>query len=428
MQVSRKHIILSLVVFLAALPGFSDAGKTGRFLASIGVEEQMSVYPQLLSLYIQYNPNLGLALNMGVDREVLAKKINGIVTETNYFAEAVERFGKVYDEKRAAFYLQWVATDLGRKITEMEKLSSAPDAAYLIMAYGAVIGQSPPSKKRIELVTRLARRTGGGREASELIYQIESGVVAGLREKLQDEVHIRPAVQSPNQALLDDAVLTSSLYTYQNATDEELAEYVAILEHKDMVWCLDQLGVVFRDLVYTVSREVGLISAPFFKDSSRRFVVAFDGLDYTISRIELEGFTVAFPKSPNLQQESIPSDDGVVPMSIYYTSYDDLATSFYASTSTYPQAVVDRKSPYDFLDDVVVGMIGQDKVLVEKRTISMGTIPGYEIRLSVYNGMMLMRSMVFLEDDVLTQITFFAPAYIHFHPKSDEFFQAFDLN
>ena len=428
MQVSKKCIVLSFLLLSVACDGFSDAQKAERFLTSIGVEAQTQAYPQLLSLYIQYNPNLALPLHMGAGRDALAEKINSIITGTNYFKETVDRFGEVYDEKRVAFYRQWVQTDVGRRITEMEKLASTPEAAYMILAYGATLGQSPPSDKRIELVTRIAQFTGGGAEASELVYQIESGVVAGLWEKLGNDVYIRPAAQTSNEALLDDAVVTSSLYAYQNATIDELVEYVKVLEHKDMEWCLDQLGGVLKNLMFAVSREIGLVGASFFRDSAQHFTETFERLDYSQSHIELEGFTVAFPKPPTLQEESLPSEDGVTLMSIYHASYDEIATSYYASTSTYPQSAVRDKSPNSVLDEVVTGMVGQDKLLIDRKTISLGAIHGYNVLMSAYNGMMLMRSMIFLQDNVLTQITFFAPAYIHFHQKADEFFSAFFLN
>ena len=425
-MIDKKRLGATLLAaIIVSSVAYTDPQQTEDFLSLIGVEDQMASYPQLLGIYIQYNPNLALPLNMGSDQDALAEIINEKIDTTDYFAELISRFDKVYDKERTNFYRKWAETDVGGKITEMEKLASAPEAAYMIMAYGAAISQNPPSERRIELVTQIAKRTGMGQEASELIYEIEAGVEVGLRESLGDVVYIHPATQSSNKDLLDSAVITSALYTYQQATDKELSEYVSVLDHEDMVWCLDHLGASSKDLVYSKAKEIGAASATYFEKTAKEFGDTFDRLDFGHSQIELGRFLVSFPKKPLLQQESIPSADGVIPMTIHYTSFDEIGTAFYASTSTYPPSVVQDKSLYEVLDEVVIGMVGQDKALISQETISKAGIPGYKILLSVYSGMMILRSVILLEDTELTQITFFAPAYIHSHPKVDEFFSSF---
>lgn len=51
--------------------------------------------------------------------------------------------------------LTWLDSDLGQKITAVEKANTTPGVMQAIEEYGNSLKKTPPSKKRIDLVQRL---------------------------------------------------------------------------------------------------------------------------------------------------------------------------------------------------------------------------------------------------------------------------------
>ena len=139
-------------------------------------------------------------------------------------------------DMRAA--LNWLRSDLGRKITTLEEASSAPDALEKMNAYAKGLPNNPPPKSRLNLIKRLDSATHSSEIGIKLMESSMLSLMGGLeamqpkesqmgKEQLeQSMVAQRPALQKSFQ----EQATSSFLYTYQSLSNAELKRYVSFLE------------------------------------------------------------------------------------------------------------------------------------------------------------------------------------------------------
>ena len=134
--------------------------------------------------------------------------------------------------------LNWLRSDLGRKITALEEASSAPNALEKMSDYAKNLHSNPPPKSRLNLIRRLDSATHSSEIGSKLIETSMLGLMGGLeamqpkerqmgKEQLEQSVAAqRPALQKSFQ----EQATSSFLYTYQSLSNAELKRYVSFLE------------------------------------------------------------------------------------------------------------------------------------------------------------------------------------------------------
>jgi type IV pilus assembly protein PilP len=149
-----------------------------------------------------------------------------------------------YDEKRLLATLQWFRSPLGKKISQLEVRSSAPEASQEIAKFTAELKKKPAGKGRLALVQRLDKATSATEfpvqtnldsfrslmKAVDAIVPPEKRLKEGQLEKLVNDM--RGELQTP----LRETTLVNMLFTYRTLQDDELRQYVEFAESDSGRW------------------------------------------------------------------------------------------------------------------------------------------------------------------------------------------------
>jgi hypothetical protein len=123
-------------------------------------------------------------------------------------------------------------TPLGQKMRRLEALSIGPQAAPELRRYAAALRQHPPRPARAELVERLMdgrHDVDFGLQARSEIWKAATRVLAGRELTAEEQARFDQAVET-ERPQLRRATLTQCLFTYRQATDHELEQYIALQE------------------------------------------------------------------------------------------------------------------------------------------------------------------------------------------------------
>ena len=422
-----RLIIAVIVSVIMTFWAGSEEIDVEEFLTRIGVEQQVEIYPDLLSLYVYYDPNIAVAYNNIAYQEEVEEIIQRRIYETDYFAYVVEGFKSRFDEKRVTSYYHWVVSPVGEKITQMEMGVSNLNSAFEILEYGGYLEQNPPEDERVRLVQKIINIAGGQDKASSAIDEIRKGLYTGLQETVGNET---PTVRfgiGEEQQTTNEMLLTTFLFTYREATNEELQEYVTVLEDQDTRWILDVLHTIYVEMVNTLCREIAIETGPYFRKASSEILSQMEKLDFESYRLSHNEFDVFFPTEPEKMVQEIPTTGESLDITIWQVIFDDLGANFLVSFNRYPKELVETQSAYTLLDNAVYGMLGDDKILISNDRISLNGTPGYDIRAFTHNGMLTVRNTVYLAGDRLFQVIFYGPTYIADQQKIKDFFRSFRI-
>jgi hypothetical protein len=140
-------------------------------------------------------------------------------------------------DMRAA--LAWLDTDVGKRITHAEELSSSPDP-QLMRAFAEGLKTKPLAATRAKTIAELISATGAVRSAATMAETMALGVALGLdslqpRERRVGEAMLRSRVRQampPDkmQALFGEQMPIIFGFTYRDISDADLAAYVAFLK------------------------------------------------------------------------------------------------------------------------------------------------------------------------------------------------------
>lgn len=422
----KKKLAVFALVLTIPFALFADRNEISEFLELAGARAAVAAYPQLFDLYIQYNPNLAIPINMGDNRDEAGRLMYSMIHERDYFELLVDTFAGYYDSKRAASYRRWAETELGSRIVAMEAEASNEAAAYNVLAYQQTLNQNPPTASRSAIIERIAELAGSGAAATELINQIEAGVFDGLTRGIAPGIYVKKPAPAVSQDILDESVLLSYHYAYREASDQELEAYLSFLEERDTRWFLDSLDMAQKSLVRETAAAIASAAAPYFESAAIRINERFDTLPFKEVVNEGDGWRVEFPGAVTEQSEDITSEYGTVPIRYSFVAIEDLGSTFYVSVSNYPESLFQDKTDEEIFASSIEGMLGYENVLTDKSQLRVGNAYGYNVVASAMNGMMQFRCYVLLNRKDLMQALFYGPAYLLDHPAVERFFASYE--
>lgn len=437
MNAARICLVSVILAASASTQLLADEEKVADFLTLIGVREQIELYPELLTAYVQNDANLAVALyDPHVGTEV-AEMANRIISETDYFGLVVKLFAKTYRPEKTTVYRKWLRSAEGKKINNMEKESTSVDSIVGAMTYGSVLEQNPPSAERRQIIRDLAFVSGASRDTVVAVASIARGIHDGLSEIVGTSIPLVGAAMtdpgSPDpmddtdMGLLDETVLTTFFYMYRGASDEELEAYLRVLEHVDTQWVLNALNQVYAAAIRDVSARIGRECAPLFAQASRTLLSRVEDLRYESSIRHGGLFVLSFPADPTKAVQTIPSEAGNIEVTMYSTEYTDIGITLFAAFNEYPGSVLAKRSDVEVLDGAVSGMLAQGRTLADKQEIELSGHPGYAVRITAANGMLTLRSNVFLVGKSLVLVSYYGPTYTADLPAVGRFLSGFQL-
>ena len=128
----------------------------------------------------------------------------------------------------------WLRSPLARKIVALEIASSEPGTEQKVGAYAATLKTYPPTNRRVELLQRLDWATAATEISADLVAAVSRGITMAVSAAGPVEQQLRPGqiedrvvqVRARAYGALREAHMASTLYTYRELEEEELAAYV----------------------------------------------------------------------------------------------------------------------------------------------------------------------------------------------------------
>lgn len=252
-----KTISALLIAALVALPALADEKErlTQEVMHASGLKRQIAQIPPGILLGLEQHP---------MPRE-LHDALLATMTKA-YSASSIEQkvvsvFREQLDVKTMTDALEWLNSDLGKKITKLEEAASSAEGYDAIQSYGQQLQRSPPPEKRLKIAQQMDGATRATEIAVTVIEAGELGIALGLDallpadeqeglESLLEQV----ASDRPNlTAGLRDLNIVGFLYTYQNLSDEELVRYLNFLK--------SETGIKYQEAATTGLKEALLQAA-----------------------------------------------------------------------------------------------------------------------------------------------------------------------
>jgi len=245
----RAALVLSLAVTILSVSLYSDLSAetasneslAADFMALSGLDHQIQQMPRW---YASFLDQVFANIEMGGHR--IPGRMKHMVRQTflnaldaNVMQEEVRRrLGRELPEQVAKPTVDWLRTDLGRRITALENEASSPDSAIQQAAFAMQLQIEPPLPERMQLTRRLEEATGTSDQAVEgwetVAVALGIAMAAGMpnaRPDGKDILRERLAKLRPDmKVLLLQASLRHMLFTYRTLTDEQLRHYVEFLE------------------------------------------------------------------------------------------------------------------------------------------------------------------------------------------------------
>lgn len=228
-----------------------------------GVESQMqSVRPQIIdglgSAEFDLPPDdlarLQQVINTHFADELLREQSLGILRER-------------WDDRHSRTTLDWLNSELGRRITALEEYASTPEGVEEMKGFGAELQAAPPRPGRVELLDRLNQAFDGTRLAVDttlamaLAVAVAANAVSPAEQQL-DGPTLRERIEAGRGLMtqqMQQVLVVYYLFTYHDLQDEEIAAYADFLESAAGYWYVDALSAAYLQPV--MSRSLGLSAA-----------------------------------------------------------------------------------------------------------------------------------------------------------------------
>ena len=133
--------------------------------------------------------------------------------------------------------MPWYDSVTGHRISALQLRSNTPEAVTALKAYGAVLVKKPPSAARIKLVRDLDQAIKATDLLVDITVNVTAGVLAGIAVVQKNDGRAQVAQMRAQLAQLrkkvrpeiEQSLYVNFLYTFREATDAQLQEYVKFL-------------------------------------------------------------------------------------------------------------------------------------------------------------------------------------------------------
>jgi hypothetical protein len=207
-------------------------------------------------------------------RRVLNDAFSPKVIQTHVYKRLQSEMDQVVMKRS----LEWLRSDLGRRITSMEEAASTAPALKEIEAYGKQLKTMPASSLRLTLARQVDFATHWTEANLEIQEATAFSIAAALDATLpdgqrqgQDRIRILMDRQRPKwREALQDVTITTVLYTYQRLSDQELERYVEFLESDVGREYTNRTNAALKDALYVSIERVSQSLANILKPPDRR--------------------------------------------------------------------------------------------------------------------------------------------------------------
>lgn len=238
-----------------------------------GLEQQIQQIPQqVLADFEKTGKKLPAA-----QYQTLRRLLNEAFSSKNIGTHVYKRLQDELDPVAAKRSLEWLRSDLGRKITKLE-IASTAQSLKSIEAYGKQIKTTPPPSERVALVRQLDFATHATEVGLNIHEAMSFSVAAAMDATLpdeqrqgQDRLRILMDRQRPKwRQDLQDFTMVWMLYTYQTLTNHELERYVEFLETDTGREYTNSANIALQDALYVAIERISHALVDVLKPPDRR--------------------------------------------------------------------------------------------------------------------------------------------------------------
>jgi hypothetical protein len=268
-------LLSALLLFASAAAAATDREASLKDLMKLsGLEQQIKEIPQqVLTGFDKDGKKLPSSQYQRL-RRVLNDSFSPKIIQTHVYKRLQTELDPIVMKRS----LEWLRSDLGRKITKMEEAASTTSALKEIDAYGKQLKAMPASALRLTLARQIdfaSHSTEANLEIQEATaFSIAAALDAMLPDEQrqgQDRLRILMDRQRPKwREALQDLTITTVLYTYQHLSDQELERYVEFLESDMGREYTNTINAALKDALYVSIERVSQSLADILKPPDRR--------------------------------------------------------------------------------------------------------------------------------------------------------------
>ncbi|HET7874257.1 MAG TPA: hypothetical protein VFN71_01930 [Methylomirabilota bacterium] len=154
------------------------------------------------------------------------------------------RFRADYDAEHVAAALTWFRSPVGRKMARLESQAAAPDAAPALREFESELAAKPPSSERFVLINRVAEAQNQPDFFFDAVRGLAGGIAKGvdrvqateLASRLYELEQTAGTLAGQTRAYIDRETFILLLFTYREARDAELDQYMRFLRSDAGRW------------------------------------------------------------------------------------------------------------------------------------------------------------------------------------------------
>lgn len=161
---------------------------------------------------------------------------------------------------------EWLRGPVARKLVQMEIAASSPQAQEELQSFmDGFDADTPESRERLRLIQALDEAGGATEVALAVSVETVRAVVRGVQPLLPEDKRM-PAPEIEReigrleiqlQMTMQYGTWLSLLYTYREASDDELMEYLAFLESAEGNWLNHAAGDALIEAIRVAGQEAG---------------------------------------------------------------------------------------------------------------------------------------------------------------------------
>jgi len=221
-----------------------------------GVNDQIAALPaqiqSQLETQLQRDSKLGDA-----EKQKVAGIFNTAFLPDNVGRSIQQEFLKSCDLEMLRTVIAGLTNPLGEKMRGMEAFVASPQGSRQMAEYAGTLAQRPPARERLILIQRMDNSLGIAGFAVETLLATFRGLGAafgGLPTDGSLESSMRTQISEP----MHSGILVSLVFTYREASDQELTQYIELYETPAFKRFNDRFKKAFLDAIAHESQKAGL--------------------------------------------------------------------------------------------------------------------------------------------------------------------------
>lgn len=404
-----------------------------ELLEKSGAAQQISMLPEVIRVMVPTQMAIygaGEGVSAAAGEKISTEFFVGEDILDNVSGELAKDFNRKYAEK----YMEWLDTDLGKKITELEVNASSPEAAMAALGYSVKLQQQPPSDERIALVERVIQVLDAveqaGKRSGTIMIKISRGINSSLpmdRRTPNDVLDkVGDIYKKTSAGQMESFIMPTFLYTYESLSDEDLGKYVDFLDTKEARW-FNQ--ILLDAQLAAIENDCEKFGAALGKDIAKLEPPEKVKLKWKEYSPAAGDFSIEFPAEIQPQQTEIPTEDGgSITMNMISSEINGLAFMM-SYIDNYLQLMQEEIVAEDILAAAANGSAANTGgTIIEGDYIELDGFTGLDFKVSIMGGSGLIRSRIYLARGNFYQIMVIGAIRDTLNEENNRFLDSFKID